>query len=166
MQNGSAHQLNLRHLKIAGLRLAIVRTGWYQDIIDALTEGALHALEQAGIPKGNIEIIEAPGAYEIPLICQKAAQKFDGVIALGCVVRGGTPHFEFVAGECASGVMQAGLKTETPIALGVLTVDTLEQAKERAVPVDKMAGGGDNKGCEAADALLQTLDALALIETQ
>ena len=99
-----------------------------------------------GVPRKNITLINAPGAFELPLVVQKVAQqkKYDAIIALGAVIRGGTPHFEYVAGECVKGISQVSLNENMPIAFGVLTVDTIEQAIERA---GTKAG---NKGAEAA----------------
>src|SRR3569832_1081283 len=104
----------------------------------------------------DIDLFHAPGAFEIPLIAQKAAatKKYDAVIALGCVIRGATPHFDYVAGECAKGIAQVALNYDLPVAFGVLTVDTSEQAVERA---GTKAG---NKGAEAALAALEMVSQL------
>jgi 6,7-dimethyl-8-ribityllumazine synthase len=107
----------------------------------------------------NIECFWVPGAFEIPLACQRVAQtnRFSGIIALGAVIRGSTPHFDYVAGSCANGITQVQLKTDVPISFGVLTTDTMEQASERA---GSKAG---NKGSDAAMALLETIDVLGKI---
>ncbi len=115
-------------------------------IVDRLLEGALDTLKKHGVMERDITIVKVPGAFELPLAVKKVAAgaSFDAVIALGAVIRGGTPHFEYVAGECVKGLSQVSLGENLPIAFGVLTVDTIEQAIERA---GTKAG---NKGAEAA----------------
>ena len=115
-------------------------------IVERLVEGAVDALVRHGISRDNIEIIRVPGAYEMPISAQRIAQtgKYDSIIALGAVIRGSTPHFDFVAGECSKGLAQVSLAADLPIIFGVLTTDTIEQAVERA---GTKAG---NKGAEAA----------------
>lgn len=138
-------------------RFGIVATQWYDEILDNLISGAVETLRGAGADARNITLIRAPGAFELPLALEHAAAsgKFDALIALGCVVRGGTPHFEYVAGECAHGVREVMLSYRLPIAFGVLTTDTLKQAQERA-----RIGAGDNKGREAAEAAVRMLSVL------
>ena len=137
-------------------RFAIVATQWYDDVLGGLMAGALQALREAGAEERNIALIRVPGAFELPLALEHAAAsgRYDALIALGCVVRGGTPHFEYVAGECARGVRQVMLSYRLPVAFGVLTTDTLKQARERARP------GKDNKGREAAEAAIRMLSVL------
>jgi len=115
-------------------------------IVERLVEGAVDALVRHGTSRENIEIIRVPGAYEMPISAQRIAQtgKYDSIIALGAVIRGSTPHFDFVAGECSKGLAQVSLAADLPIIFGVLTTDTIEQAVERA---GTKAG---NKGAEAA----------------
>ena len=115
-------------------------------IVERLVEGAVDALVRHGTSRENIEIIRVPGAYEMPISAQRIAQtgKYDSIIALGAVIRGATPHFDFVAGECSKGLAQVSLAADLPIIFGVLTTDTIEQAVERA---GTKAG---NKGAEAA----------------
>jgi len=115
-------------------------------IVERLVEGAVDALVRHGTIRENIEIIRVPGAYEMPISAQRIAQtgKYDSIIALGAVIRGSTPHFDFVAGECSKGLAQVSLAADLPIIFGVLTTDTIEQAVERA---GTKAG---NKGAEAA----------------
>jgi 6,7-dimethyl-8-ribityllumazine synthase len=115
-------------------------------IVERLVEGAVDALVRHGISRDNIEIIRVPGAYEMPISAQRIAQtgRYDSIIALGAVIRGSTPHFDFVAGECSKGLAQVSLASDMPIIFGVLTTDTIEQAVERA---GTKAG---NKGAEAA----------------
>ena len=113
---------------------AIVVGRWNSFVVEHLLEGAVDCLKRHGISEKQITIVRAPGAFEIPLVCKKVAQKgdADAIIALGAVIRGGTPHFEYVAGECTKGLSQVSLTHDIPIAFGVLTVDTIEQAIERA----------------------------------
>ena len=120
-------------------------------------DGAVDALVRHGVSKGDITIIRAPGAFEIPLVAQKVAQKgeFAAIIALGAVIRGGTPHFEYVAGECTKGLAQVMMQHSIPVAFGVLTVDSIEQAVERAGT--KMG----NKGAEAAMSSLEMVNVLS-----
>ncbi len=115
-------------------------------VVDHLVEGAIDTLKRHGVDEDNISVVRAPGAWELPLVAKKVIEKQqpDAVIALGAVIRGGTPHFEYVAGECAKGLGQLSLQTGVVITNGVLTVDTIEQAIERS---GTKAG---NKGGEAA----------------
>ena len=126
-------------------------------IVERLVEGAVDALVRHGISRDNIEIIRVPGAYEMPISAQRIAQtgKYDSIIALGAVIRGSTPHFDFVAGECSKGLAQVSLAADLPIIFGVLTTDTIEQAVERA---GTKAG---NKGAEAALGALEMVNVLA-----
>ena len=103
-------------------------------IVDNLCAGAIDTLRRHGVPEANISVVRVPGAYEIPLAAQRVAAKSgtDAIIALGAVIRGGTPHFDFVAGECSSGLSRVALNHDIPIAFGVLTTDTIEQAVERS----------------------------------
>ena len=140
--------------------IAIVAARFNSFIVDRLVEGALDTLKKHGIKGTDITLIKVPGAFELPLVVSKgvAMSKYDAVIALGAVIRGGTPHFEYVAGECVKGLGQVGLGSGTPVAFGVLTVDTIEQAIERA---GTKAG---NKGSEAALTALETLSVLRKLE--
>lgn len=137
-------------------RFAIVATQWYDDILDSLVEGAIATLREAGAQDKDITLLRAPGAFELPLALEHAAAsgRYDALIALGCVVRGGTPHFEYVAGECARGVRQVMMSHRLPVAFGVLTTDTLKQARERSRPDE------GNKGREAAKAAIEMLSLL------
>lgn len=141
-------------------RYALVVARWNAFVVDSLEKGAIEALTRRGISRDQLTLIRVPGAYEIPLAVQKAASsgRYDAVIALGAVIRGGTPHFEFVAGECVSGMTRAMLNHEVPVAFGVLTVDTIEQAIERA---GTKAG---NKGEEAALSALEMVNLLQQLE--
>ena len=130
-------------------------------IVDSLLAGALESLSKHGVMDKDITIVKVPGAYELPLAVQKMLEgdRFDAIIALGAVIRGGTPHFEYVAGECVKGLSQASLGSGKPVGFGVLTVDSIEQAIERA---GSKAG---NKGAEAASSVLEMLSLMRQLET-
>lgn len=138
-------------------KFAIVVGRWNSFVVESLLEGALDCLKRHGAPEENINIIRAPGAFEIPLVVKKVAEqnKYDAIITLGAVIRGGTPHFEYVSGECVKGMAQVSLESGTPVTFGVLTVDTIEQAIERA---GCKAG---NKGEEAALSAIEMVNLLA-----
>jgi len=144
----------------AGLKVAIVATRWNEFVVERLTAGAKDALLRAGVGDDAIDLAMAPGAYEVPFVAKKLAQtgRYNGVVALGCVIRGATPHFDYVAGEAANGLAAAARETGVPMAFGVLTVDTIEQAIERA---GTKAG---NKGAEAALAALEMINLTRAIE--
>ena len=137
-------------------RYALLVSRWNSFVVESLKSGALDTLRRHGISDDQITIYYAPGAFEMPLAAQRIAAKgnVDAIIALGAVIRGGTPHFEYVAGECTKGLSQVSLNTGVPIAFGVLTVDTIEQAIERA---GTKAG---NKGVEAASTALEMVSLL------
>ena len=118
-------------LIVRDARFAIVASRFNDFIVESLLKGALRCLRQHGAVDADIEIVRVPGAFEMPLMVDKLAgsRRFDGIIALGCVIRGGTPHFDYVAGECVKGMAHVTLKHGVPIAFGVLTVDTIEQAR-------------------------------------
>lgn len=141
-------------------RYAIVVGRWNAFVVESLLEGAVDSLLRHGVDEDNITVIRAPGAFEIPLVAHKAAasEKYDAVIALGAVIRGGTPHFEYVAGECVSGLTRSSLETGVPVTFGVLTVDTIEQAIERS---GTKAG---NKGEEAAMTAFEMVSLLRAME--
>ena len=141
-------------------RFAIVAARFNDFIVESLIKGSLHCLRQHGASDGDIEIIRVPGAYEMPIAIDKVAatHRFDGIIALGAVIRGGTPHFDYVAGECVKGISAASQKHGLPIGNGVLTVDTIEQAIERA---GTKAG---NKGEEATLAVIEMVNLLRRLD--
>jgi 6,7-dimethyl-8-ribityllumazine synthase len=147
-------------LIVRDARIAIVASRFNDFIVESLIRGALHCLRQHGAEDGNIELFRVPGAFETPLAVDRvaAARRFDGIIALGAVIRGGTPHFDYVAGECVKGITAAGQRHDVPIGNGVLTVDTIEQAIERA---GTKAG---NKGEEAALAVIEMVNLLRRID--
>lgn len=137
-------------------KFAIVVGRWNAFVVESLLAGAIDTLKRHGVKDEQISIVRAPGAFEIPLVCQKIAEqkKFDAIIALGAVIRGGTPHFEYVAGECTKGLAQVMMQHGVPVAFGVLTVDSIEQAVERS---GTKAG---NKGAEAAGSALEMVSLL------
>ena len=139
-----------------GLRFAIVVARFNSFITERLLAGALDALGRTGCAESDIEIVKVPGSWEMPLVAREVAgrKRHDAIICLGAVIRGDTPHFEYVAGECARGLQLAALETGVPVAFGVLTVDSLEQALERA------ATGAGNKGGEA---MLSALEMAAVM---
>ena len=132
--------------QLASARFGIAVARFNSFIVDRLLEGALEALQKHGVMERDITVVKVPGAYELPLAVKMMLDQssYDGIIAVGAVIRGGTPHFEYVAGECVKGLSQAGLDASVPVSFGVLTVDTIEQAIERA---GTKVG---NKGAEAA----------------
>ena len=121
-------------LKASGFRFAIVAARWNEFLTSKLVDGAVDALERLGAEEKDFEIFRVPGAFELPLTCLKVANsgKFDAVICVGTVIRGETPHFEYVAGEAAKGVAQASIQSGVPVLFGVNTADTLEQAINRS----------------------------------
>lgn len=139
---------------------AILVTRWYPNIIDNLLEGALKGLKQYQVAGNQITVIEVPGAVELPLIAQTVAntQKYCSMIALGCIIRGETSHFDYVASQCSQGLSQVQREIGIPIAFGVLTVDTMEQALERA------ANNDSNKGYEAALVALEMANLIDAID--
>lgn len=141
-------------------KVAIVVSRFNSFINDRLVEGALDTLKRQGqIADENITLVRVPGAVELPLAAKKLAKsnQFDGIVALGCVIRGGTAHFEYVSGECAKGLAQVSLESEIPVAFGVLTTENIEQAIERA---GTKAG---NKGVEAALSTLEMINVMNAI---
>ena len=141
-------------------RFAIIAARFNDFIVESLIKASVHCLRQHGVADTNIEILRVPGAFEMPVVAQKvaASRRFDGIIALGAVIRGGTPHFDYVAGECVSGIAAVARDTGIPVGFGVLTVDTIEQAIERA---GTKAG---NKGAEATLAVIETVNLLRRID--
>jgi len=146
-------------LTIRGARFAIVVTRFNSFITERLLEGAIDALQRHGAQSADMHIVRTPGAFEMPLVVQRVAKsnKYDAIIALGAVIRGGTPHFDYVAGECTKGIAQVSLQYDVPVAFGVLTTDTIEQAIERA---GTKAG---NKGAEAAMSAIEMVNLLKQI---
>lgn len=139
-----------------GLKIAIVVSRFNDFITEKLTEGAADALIRHNVKEGDIDVYKVPGAFEIPFICRKVAEKnrYDAIIALGAVIRGATPHFEYVSSEVSKGIANVGLSANIPVIFGVLTTDTIEQAIERA---GTKAG---NKGADAAMGALEMANLL------
>lgn len=135
---------------------AIVVSRFNGYIVEGLLSGAIDTLKRHGVNENNITVVRVPGAYELPLIVKKVAEKgdVDAVIALGTVIRGGTPHFDYVAGECASGLARVSLETGMPVSFGVLTTDTIEQAIERS---------GTKAGNKGVDAAMSSLEMVSLL---
>jgi len=143
-------------LQIRNARFCIVVARFNSFIVESLLAGAIDTLKRHGADESDITIVRVPGAFELPLALEKIASggKYDAIIALGAVIRGGTPHFDYVAGECVKGMAQVTLKHTVPVAFGVLTTDTIEQAVERA---GTKAG---NKGGEAALSAIEMVNVL------
>ena len=137
-------------------RFALVASRFNSFVVESLIAGAIDTLRRHGVADAQITLVRSPGAFELPLVVQKVAASgnFDAIVALGAVIRGGTPHFEYVAGECTKGIAQVSLASGLPIAFGVLTVDTIEQAIERA---------GTKAGNKGAEAALSALEMVSLL---
>jgi 6,7-dimethyl-8-ribityllumazine synthase len=149
------------NIRATGKKFALVVSRFNSFVVESLVDGALDALERHGeVNEQDITLVRVPGAYELPITAKKLAEqnKYDAIIALGAVIRGGTPHFEFVAGECNSGLAKVSLEYGIPISFGVITTDSIEQAIERS---GTKAG---NKGAEAAISALEMVNVLANIE--
>ena len=131
--------------------VAVVASRYNAEVVQRLLDGAVARLKEHGIGANQITVVLVPGAWELPLACRRLAEagSHQAVIALGCVIRGGTPHFEYVCNEASRGVIQAALDTGVPVSFGLLTCDTMEQALARA------GGESGNKGADAADAALE-----------
>lgn len=142
-------------------RVAIVVSRFNELITRHLLDGARSALRAAGVPDNAVDVVWVPGAFELPVAAEAAAAtgRYSCLVALGAVIRGDTPHFEYVAGEAARGLGQVAVRHALPVAFGVLTVDTLEQATDRA------GGVAGNKGYEAAESALATADVLAQLRS-
>lgn len=148
------------NFRATGKKFAIVVSRFNHFVVDSLLEGAVDALERHGeVNPDDITIVYVPGAYELPLAAKKLAKRgeFDAIIAIGAVIRGGTPHFEFVAGECNKGLASVSLEFDIPLSFGVITTDSIEQAIERS---GTKAG---NKGGEAALSALEMVNVMAQI---
>ncbi|WP_373188229.1 6,7-dimethyl-8-ribityllumazine synthase [Halopseudomonas sp.] len=143
-------------------RYALVVGRFNSFVVESLLSGAIDALKRHGVKEADITIVRAPGAFEIPLVVKKVAdtKQFDAIITLGAVIRGGTPHFEYVAGECVKGIGSLSLEYGIPVAFGVLTVDSIEQAIERS---GTKAG---NKGAEAAMSAVEMVSLFKQLEAK
>ncbi|OIQ49327.1 6,7-dimethyl-8-ribityllumazine synthase [Pseudodesulfovibrio hydrargyri] len=146
-------------LDAKGLKIAIVAARFNDFIVDRLISGAVDYLVRHGASEDDLTLIRLPGAFELPLAAQKLARsgKYAGIVVLGAVIRGGTPHFDYVCSECAKGIAHASMESGVPMGFGLLTCDSLDQAIERA------GAKAGNKGVEAASALLETVRVLEQI---
>lgn len=143
-------------LQVRGARIVLLVARFNSFVVESLLAGAVDCLKRHGAEEKSMTVVRVPGAFEMPLVAKQlaASKKYDAIIALGAVIRGGTPHFEYVAGECTKGLASVGMEFDIPVAFGVLTVDTIEQAIERA---GTKAG---NKGVEAAMSAIEMIDLL------
>lgn len=141
-------------LDASGKKFAIVVSRWNQFIVSKMLEGALDALHRHKAENDNITIVYCPGSFEIPLVCKRLAltKQYDAIIALGAVIRGATPHFDYIASEVAKGIAQVNLETGIPCIFGILTTDTIEQAIERA------GSKSGNKGFDSALAAIELVN--------
>jgi 6,7-dimethyl-8-ribityllumazine synthase len=149
------------NIRATGKKIAIVVARFNSFVVESLLEGALDTLDRHGeVNEDDITVVRVPGAYELPIVAKKLAEKksFDAIIALGAVIRGGTPHFDFVAGECNKGLAQVSLEYGVPVSFGVITTDSIEQAIERS---GTKAG---NKGAEAALGALEMVNVIDAVE--
>jgi 6,7-dimethyl-8-ribityllumazine synthase len=142
------------HLNGQGFRFAIVASRWNDFISSRLVEGALDALERLGADEKLVEVYKVPGAFELPLLALRLAEseKFDAIICVGTIIRGQTPHFEYIAGEVTRGIGEAGLQTGVPVVFGVVTADTVDQA------IDRAGVKLGNKGFEAATTAVELVN--------
>ena len=143
------------------LRFVLVAARFNEFVVEPLVRGALDALKRHGVVEKQIEIVRVPGAFDLPIVVRKLAlsQRYDAIITLGAVIRGQTPHFDYVAGECAGGIARIALESGVPVAFGVLTTDTVEQA------VDRAGGKAGNKGADCALVAIEMANLLRRLET-
>ena len=148
-------------LQARDLRFALIAARFNDFVVEPLLRGAFDALKRHGVAEKHIDIVRVPGAFDIPIVARKLAlsQRYEALIALGCVIRGQTPHFDYVAGECAGGIARIALETGVPVAFGVLTTDTVEQA------VDRAGGKAGNKGADAALVALEMANLLRRLDS-
>ncbi len=149
-------------LSAEGQRFAVVMSRFNEFITTKLLAGAVEALTSHGCQDSQVTCVQVPGAFELPLVAKKLAESgsYDAVICLGCIIRGETPHFEYIAAEAARGLAQVALSTGVPIVFGVITADTVEQA------IDRAGGKGGNKGVEAALVALELTNLLRGLATE
>jgi 6,7-dimethyl-8-ribityllumazine synthase len=143
-------------LAIRDARFCIIAARFNEAIVDRLTEGAVNTLERLGLDSSQIHLLRVPGAFELPLAAQRAAQtrQYDAIVALGAVIRGSTPHFDYVCAQSAAGLARVSLDTGLPVSFGVLTCDSIEQAMERA---------GTKAGNKGADAVMTAVEMVSLL---
>ena len=147
------------HLNSSGMRFAIVASRFNEFVTSRLLGGAIDALERTGAEEANITVVRVPGSFEIPLAAKKlaASKKYDAVICIGTLIRGDTPHFEFISSEVTKGISAVSLETEVPVAFGVLTADSVEQA------IDRAGLKSGNKGFEAAMSAIEMVNLIKQI---
>ena len=138
----------------AGLRVAVVAASWHEQVMDGLLDGALRGLADAEVT--DIDVVRVPGTFELPVACSALAERYDALVALGVVIRGGTPHFDYVCQAATVGLTDVSVRTATPVGFGVLTCDDEAQAIDRA----GLPGSAEDKGHEAATAAVATVVAL------
>ncbi len=150
------HDIEERSYDVKDARFALVVSRFNAKVVSKLEQGALETLRRHGVASENISVVPVPGAFEIPFMAKRlaASKAYDAVITLGAVIRGGTPHFEYVAGECARGVAEVAREADVPVIFGVLTTNDMAQALERA------GGAEGNKGSESAIAAMDMLTTL------
>ena len=143
------------------LRFALVAARFNDFVVELLIRGALDALKRHGVGEQQVDIVRVPGAFDIPVVARKLAlsRRYQALVALGAVIRGDTPHFDYVAGECAAGISRIALESGVPIAFGVLTTDSVEQAMDRA------GGKAGNKGADAALVAMEMANLLRRLDT-
>jgi 6,7-dimethyl-8-ribityllumazine synthase len=147
-------------LRVGDLRIALVASRFNEAVVERLVEGAVDALVARGALRSTLELVRVPGAFDLPPVVRRIAEsrRFDAIVALGAVIRGDTPHFDFVAGECAAGLARIASETGVPVAFGVLTTDTEEQAFDRA------GGTEGNRGADAARAAVELANLMRRLE--
>jgi 6,7-dimethyl-8-ribityllumazine synthase len=143
-------------LSIRDARFCVISARFNEAIVDRLTEGAVTTLQRMGVESGEIHLLRVPGAFELPLAAQRAAKtrQYDAIVALAAVIRGATPHFDYVSGQCAAGLSRVSLDADIPVSFGVLTCDSIEQALERA---------GTKAGNKGADAAMTAIEMVSLL---
>lgn len=147
-------------LNAGNLRIALVASRFNEDVVERLVAGAVEALAAQGADREALELVRVPGAFDLPAVVRRIAlsRRFDAIVALGAVIRGDTPHFDYVAGECAAGLARIASETGVPVAFGVLTTDTEEQALDRAGGVE------GNRGADAARAAIELANLMRMLE--
>lgn len=149
MSGHGAPELNV---EATGLKVAVVASSWHTVVMDGLVDGARRGLADAKVAKDHITLVRVPGSFELGVACARLAQSYDAVVALGVVIRGGTPHFDYVCHAAASALSDIAVSTGTPVGFGLLTCDTEQQALDRA----GLPGSVEDKGHETATAAVAT----------
>lgn len=149
----AGHGAPTLELQAQGLRVGVIAAQWHTQVMDGLLDGALRGVAEAG---ADATVIRVPGAFELPVACARLADRFDVLVALGVVIRGGTPHFDYVCAAATNGITDVSVTTGTPIGFGLLTCDTEEQALDRA----GLPGSAEDKGLEATQAAIATYQVL------